>query len=159
MFRQGFILKTLHVAVRKRAIKVETITKGMTASKSLSFRVGMIFLSVWFFVLIGYSEAFGTKLFYSCENPLTCRYFCQPSIVDASKNFVTEWIESVYKETSSIEIGAKLGRRWYPKSESMPIILLVGVAVWGAAIIFVLGLIFYRIVIEPFVQKKRVKME
>jgi hypothetical protein len=118
----------------------------------------MIFLSGWLFVLIGYSEAFGTKLFYSCENPHTCRYFCQPSIVDASKNFVSEWIESVYKETSSIEIGARLGlRKCYSKSEGIPIILCVFIAVWGTAIIFVLGLILYQIVIEPLIQKRRVK--
>ncbi len=63
-------------------------------------------------------------------------------------------LESVYEGKSTVEIGAMLGHRWYSKAENIPIILLVGVVVWGTAIIFVLGLLLYRIVIEPQVKKE-----
>jgi hypothetical protein len=64
-------------------------------------------------------------------------------------------VEPNYKEKSTVEIGARLGpRRWFSKSEGIPIVLLVFIGVWGPAIIFVLGLILYRMVIAPLVKKK-----
>jgi hypothetical protein len=55
---------------------------------SLSFRVGMIFLSIGLFVFIGYLEIFGVKWICFCENlPAYC-YPDQQSIVYASKNIV-----------------------------------------------------------------------
>jgi hypothetical protein len=137
-------------------INVERKTKRMTAEKSLSFKVGIVLLSIWLFVfLIGHLEIFGLTWINFCENlPAYC-YPDQQSIVDVAKSIVRVRGESAYGGKSAIELGVRLGHRWYPKSESIPIILLVGVAVWGAAIIFVLGLILYRVVIEPSVKKKR----
>ena len=37
--------------------------------KSLSFKVGIILLSIWLFVFIGYLETFGVKRIYFCGNP------------------------------------------------------------------------------------------
>jgi hypothetical protein len=89
------------------------------------------------------------------RKPAYLCYSYQPSIVDASKNFVRGWVESVYKEKSIIEIGARLGlRKWYSKSEDIAIIIPEFIGVRGSAIIFALGLILYRMIIEPLVKKK-----
>lgn len=123
--------------------------------KSLSFKVGVVLLSIWLLVfIIGHSESFGVNWIKFFENPPAHCYPEQESVVYASKNIVRVRVESNYRERSTIEIGARLGHRWYPKSESIPIILLVGVAVWGTATIFVLGLILYQAVIKLLVKKK-----
>ena len=128
--------------------------------KSLSFKVGIILLSIELFVFIGYLEPFGGKRIYFCGNPPIYCYFDQQSIVYASKNIVSGWIKSVHKEEFNIDIGAKLRhRRWFSKSEDIPIILFVFIAVWGSAIIFVLGAILYRIVIEPGIKKRKLTRE
>lgn len=159
VFRQGFILKTLFAAVNKKAIKAETKTKGITGMKSLSLRVGTVFLSIGLLVVVRCLERCETKWANCYERlPAYCNADRQ-GIVDASRNIVRGWIESGYKEKSTIEMGATFGHRWYPKSGNIPIIILIGVVVWGAAIIFVLGLILYQVVIEPLVQKKKVKTE
>ena len=173
--------------------------------KSLSFRVGIILLSIWLFVFIGYLETFGAKPIYFCGNPPIYCYFDQQSMVYAPKNMVRGWIKSIHKDEFNIDpfggakprvlrrreegplrvnpeplglssdrrraqafrprsrrvdIGAKLGhRKWFSKSEGIPIILFVFIAVWGSAIIFVLGAILYRIVIEPGIKKRKLTRE
>lgn len=122
----------------------------MTVVKSLSFKVGIVLLSIWLFgFMIGHLEIFGVNCINFFEALAADCYPDQQTVVDASKNIVRVRLESAYAGK-----GARLGNRWCSKSESIPIILLVGVAVWGAAIIFVLGLILYRVVIEPLVKKK-----
>jgi flagellar biosynthesis/type III secretory pathway M-ring protein FliF/YscJ len=57
-------------------------------------------------------------------------------------------------------MGARLGhRKWFSKSEDIPIILLVFIRVWGNAIILVLGAILYFIVIEPIIKKRKLTRE
>lgn len=127
--------------------------------KSLALKVGIILLMMLLFVFIGYLEIFGVRWIHFCENLPPFCYPGQHSIVDTSKNIVEIRVESVYEGKSPIEIGARLGHRWYPKSGSIPIILLVGGAVWGTAIIFVLGTILYIIVVEPIVKKRQLTGE
>ena len=92
--------------------------------KSLSFKVGIILLSIWSFVFIGFLETFGAKRIYFCGNPPIYCYFDQQSIVYASKNIVRLRVESAYEGKSTIEIGARLGHpKWFPKSKDIPIIL------------------------------------
>ena len=132
----------------------------MTLMKSFSFKIGIILLSIWLFVFIGYLETSGGKRIYYCGNPPIYCYFDQPSIVYASKNIVRGWIKSVYKEEFNIDMGARLGhRKWFSKSEDIPIILLVFIRVWGNAIILVLGAILYFIVIEPIIKKRKLTRE
>ena len=127
----------------------------MTLWNSFSCKVGIVLLSIWLFVfMIGHLEMVGVNWINFFENLPAYSY---PN--DASQNIVTVRLASAYEGKSTIEIGARLGHRWYPKSGNIPIIILIGVAVWGAAIIFVLGLILYQVVIEPLVQKKKVKTE
>jgi hypothetical protein len=130
--------------------------KIVTFMKSLSFKVGMILLSIGLFVFIGYLETFGVNSMCPCENlPAYC-YPDQQSIVDASKNIVRVRVESAYEGKSTIEIGARLGHpKWFPKSKDIPIILFIFMAVWGTAIILVLGAILYFIVIEPIIEKRK----
>ena len=159
-FKLDFILQRFFAAVNKKMINVEFQKKRITGVKSLSVKVGVVHLSIWLFVfIIGQLETFGVNVTYFCENPRTRCYSDQKSIVDALKKIVRVSVESVHKGKSTIEIGARLGYRWYPKSESILMIVLVGVTVWGAAIIFVLGFILYRVVIEPLVQKKKIRTE
>ena len=173
--------------------------------KSLSFKVGIILLSIWLFVFIGYLETFGAKRIYFCGNPPIYCDFDQQSMVYAPKNMVRRWIKPVHKDEFNIDpfggakprvlrrrkeaplrvnpepldlssgrrraqafrpgsrrvdIGVKLGhRKWFSKSEGIPIILFVFIAVWGSAIIFVLGAILYFIVIEPIIKKRQLTGE
>jgi len=130
----------------------------MTVVKSLSFKLGIILLSILLFVFVGYLETFGANWIYFCVNPPRHSYFGKQSIVDASKNIVRGWIGSTYKEGFNMDMGAKLGyRKRFSKSEDVPTILLVFIGVWGNAIIFVLGIILYRIVIEPIIKKRKLR--
>jgi hypothetical protein len=125
--------------------------------KSLSFKVGIILFIIWLFVFGGYLERFRPEWIYCCENSRTYCHICQ-RIVYASRNTVRVWIESGYKQKSTIEIGARLGpRKWYSKSRDIPLILLVFIGVWEIAIIFVLGAILYRIVIGPLIKKRKLR--
>ena len=123
--------------------------------KSLSFEVGIILLAIWLFVLIGYLETFEAKWTYLCKNVPT---YCNPGqerIVCVSKNIVRVSVKCGYQQKFPIEIGARLGPcRSFSKSKNIPVILCIFIAVWGTAIIFVLGLLLYRIVIEPQVKKE-----
>jgi hypothetical protein len=121
----------------------------MTGIKSLSCKVGMILLSIGLFVVIRCLERSETK-WINCYGHLPA--YCntnQQSTVSGPKNILRGSITFDYSEKSVVKTGPRLGHRWYPKSENIPIILFLGVAVWGAAIIFVLGLILYRLVVEP----------
>jgi len=141
--------------VNKKTINVEIKTKRMTVVNSLSFKVGIILLIIWLFVFIGYLEAFGGKRTYRCKNVPTYCYPGQERIVCVSKNIVRVSVKSGYQQKFPIEIGARLGPyRSFSKSKNIPIILCIFIAVWGTAIIFVLGLLLYRIVIEPQVKKE-----
>jgi hypothetical protein len=157
-FGLDFFLKTFFVVVNKKTINVEIKTKRMTVVNSLSFKVGIILLGIWLFVFIGFLEAFGAKGIYFCGIPPIYFYFCQPSIVDASKNIVRVRVESAYEGKSTIEIGARLGlRKRFSKCEDIPIILFIFIGVWGIAIILVLGAILYFIVIEPTIEKRKLR--
>ena len=130
----------------------------MTVVKSLLFKLGITPLSIWLFVFVGYLETFGVTWTYFCENLSTYSYPDQLSIVYTSKNIVRGRIKLVYEEEFNINLGARLGyRKWFSKSEDVPIILLVFIGVWGNAIIFVLGIILYRIVIEPIIKKRKLR--
>jgi hypothetical protein len=130
-------------------------TKRMALTNRLPIKIGIILPSIGLFVFFGYLETFEVNPNCLWENlPDSC-YSEQQSSVDASKNVVKVKLESVY-ERHSTEIGARLGlRKWYPKSEGIPMILLIFIGVWGTAIIFVLGLILYWVVIEPWAKKKK----
>jgi len=131
-----------------------------TVVKSLSFKAAIILLSIALSVFVGHPEVSGVERVYVSKNLSSYSYLNQQSITNASMNTVRVRFKSPYElQSTTVKIGARLGHRWYPKSESMPIIIIVGVAVWGAAIIFVLGLILYQVVIEPLVQKKKEKTE
>lgn len=123
--------------------------------KSLSFEFGIILLSIWLFVSIGYLETFGAKWKYLCKNVPT---YCSPGqerIVYVPKNIVRVRVKSGYQQEFPIEIGARLGPcKSFSTSKNIPIILCIFIAVWGTTIIFVLGLLLYRIVIEPLVKKE-----
>jgi len=152
-FGLDFFLKTFFVAVNKKTINVEMKTKRMTGVNSLSFKVGIMLLSIWLFVfMIGHLEMVGVNGINFFENIPAYSY---PD--DASKNIVTVRFASAYEGKSTIEIGARLGHRWYPKSEEIPFILLMFIGVWGSAIILVLGTILYFIVIEPIIEKRRLR--
>lgn len=126
----------------------------VTGMELLSCKVGMILLSIGLFVLIRCLEERETKWVDSYERlPVYCNAN-QQSTVNVPQNILRGWIASDYKEKTVIKTGPRLGHRWYSKSKNLPIILFLGVAVWGAAIIFVLGLILYQAVIEPLVKKK-----
>jgi len=110
--------------------------------KSLSLKIGIIILSVWLFVFLGFLGAAGVKWINLCERPLASYYPDQQPIVYASKNIVRGCIESGYKEKSTTRIGATFGHRWYPKPEEVPFILLIFIGVWGSTTIFLLAIIF-----------------
>lgn len=130
----------------------------MTVIKSLSFKVKVIFFSIWLFVFSGYSKPFGAKRIYFCENPSTYCYFDQQSIVYTSKNIVRVWVKTVYKGKYTIEMGGKFGHlKRFSKSEGPKMILLIFIVGWGIAIISVLGAILYRIVIKPMIKKRKLK--
>jgi len=121
--------------------------------KSLSFKVGIILLTIWLFVFIGCLKTFGAKWTYFCKNVPTYCYLGQGRIVCISKNIVRVRVKSGYQQNFPIEIGARFGPcRSFSKSKNIPIILCIFIAVWGTAIIFVLGLLLYRIAIEPLVK-------
>ena len=120
----------------------------------LSSKVGIVLLSIGLFVVIRCLDQCETKWINRYERVPAYGNADQQSTVNASKNILRGWIASDYKEKSAIKIGPRLGHRWYSKSEGISIILLIGVAVWGSAIIFALGLILYRMFIEPLLKKK-----
>ena len=106
-------------------------------------------------VFAGYLEIFGLKLGDFSKN-LFCYYpLNQQNVTDTSRTTVRVRLGSGYEGQSAIEIGARLGpRRWFSKSEHIPIILLLFIGVWGTAIILVLGYILYRVAIEPLARKR-----
>jgi Na+/proline symporter len=56
------ILQTFFGAVNKKTTNEEMETKRMTAGKSVSFKVGIVLLSIRLFVfIIGHSETFGVN--------------------------------------------------------------------------------------------------
>ena len=75
--------------------------KVVTLMKSFSFKIGIILLTIWLFVFIGYLETSGGKRIYYCGNPPIYWYFDQPSIVYASKNIVRVRVESAYEGKST----------------------------------------------------------
>jgi hypothetical protein len=130
----------------------------MTLIKSLSFKVGIILVSISLFVHGGYLDTFGEEWLYFCENPSAHCYFDEKDIVHTSKNIVGVWDKTVCKEKFAIEMAWKcgLGKR-FSTSECPKMILLIFVACWGIVIIFVLATVFYRIVVEPLIEK--IKLE
>jgi hypothetical protein len=64
-------------------------------------------------------------------------------------------IKATYERKVAIEIGARLGHRWYPKSEGVPFIIVIFLGLWGSAIILVLGAIFYWAVIDPIIEERK----
>jgi hypothetical protein len=152
-FGLNCFLKTFFVAGNEETINVEMKTKRMTVVNSLSFKVGIALLSIWLFVFtIGHLEMVGVNWINFFENKPAYSY---PD--DASKNIVTVRLASAYEGKSTIEIGARLGHRWYPKSEEIPFILLMFIGVWGSAIILVLGAILYFMIIEPIIEKRKLR--
>jgi hypothetical protein len=130
-------------------------TKGGTAVKLLSFKVGIILLSIVLSVFAGYLEIFGLKFINISRNLSFYYRLSQQNITDASRNTVRVRFGSGCEGRSAIAIGARLGpRRWFSKSEHIPIILLLFIGVWGTAIILVLGYILYRVAIEPLMRKR-----
>jgi hypothetical protein len=126
--------------------------------KSLSFKIEIIFFSIWLFVFNGYLETFGAEWIYSCENPSPHCYFDQQNMAYALKNIVRGWIKTVDKEKFIIEIAGRFGhRKTFPEPENLKMILLIFIGVWGIAIFFVLGVILYRIIIEPAIEKIKLK--
>jgi hypothetical protein len=128
----------------------------MRLVRLLSFREGIILFGICLSVLGGYSETLGAGWLFRHEN--LSAHCCpgEQDIVYASKHIVRGWIAYACKEDFSIEIGAKLGlHKRFSKSENMPIILFIFVVVWGIASLFVLGVILYQIVVEPFIKKKK----
>lgn len=125
--------------------------------KSLSHKVGIILLCICLFVFGGYLETFGAEWTYFYENRSTYNYFDQHNTGYTSKNNVRGWIKSDYKKKFIIEMGARLGHfKRFSKSEDPKLILLIPIVVWGIAIIFVLGVILYRLAIRPFIKKMKV---
>jgi len=129
--------------------------------KSLSLKVGIVFLGIWLFVfVIGHLETYGVDLPPFCENPYVFCYRNQDTIPYASKNIVRAGVESVYKGQPTIEMGARVGyRKWYSTCEQIPSILCIFIAIWGTAIILVAGAILYFIVIEPIIKQKHLPGE
>jgi len=154
----GFRAQDSLYVVNKKRIDAKAKTERMTGMKSLSFKIGMILLSIGLFVVMKCLEQRETKWINHYEHiPAYCNAD-QQGIVYASKYTARGWIESTYREGFNIDTGAKLGySKRFSKSGNIPTMILIGIAIWGAAIIFILGLVLYRIVVEPIVEKRKLR--
>jgi hypothetical protein len=124
--------------------------------ESPSFRVYAIFFSIWLFVFGGYLETFGGEWLSFYKNPLSHCYFDPQNIVYTLKNIVKGWIETFDKENFIIAMAGRFGhRKTFSEPENLKMILLIFIGIWGIAIFFVLGLILYRIIIEPLIKERR----
>jgi hypothetical protein len=137
-------------------INLEMKTKRMTLVKLLSFKRSIILLSIWLFILGGYSETLGAGWLFRREN---LSAHCNPGeqdIVYASKRTVRGWIAFACKEKFTIEMGTNLTlRKRSSRSENITTILFIFMVSWGIAILFVLGVILYQIVIQALIKKGR----
>jgi hypothetical protein len=141
--------------VNKKMIEGETKTKRMTGMKLLSFEVGIILVSISLFVHVGDSETFGEAWLYFCENPSAHGYFSQRDIVDTSKNIIGVWDKTVSKAKFVIEMVWRFGLcKRFSTSERPKMILVIFMVCWAIAIIFVLAIVFYRIVVGPLIEKR-----
>jgi len=121
-----------------------------------SFKVNAVIFSIWLFVFGGYLETFGEEWMCFSESPPAHFCFDQQNIVYTLKNIVKGWIETFDKENFIIAMAGRFGhRKTFSEPENLKIILLIFIGVWGIAIFFVLGLILYRIIIEPLIKERR----